>query len=58
MSALRPLLQFIKPYRTLLALALLGVLGETVADVLQPWPLKLLFDNIFADRPLPPAKPT
>src|SRR5881628_1575888 len=47
--------KFIKPYRAYLALALLGALGETAADLLQPWPLKVLFDNILAGKPLPPA---
>ena len=48
-------LKFIKPYLPYLALAFLGALGETAADLLQPWPLKILFDNILAGQPLPPA---
>src|SRR5438309_10047753 len=50
---LLPVMRFVKPYWSFLALAFLGALGETVADLLQPWPLKLLFDQIFNDRPLP-----
>jgi len=48
-------MRFVKPYRAFLALAFLGVLGETAADLLQPWPLKLLFDNIFNHRPMSAA---
>src|SRR5437867_3479260 len=46
---------FIKPYLTYLVLALLGALGETAAGLLEPWPLKILFDNIFGGQPLAPA---
>src|SRR5437867_2130553 len=45
--------KFIKPYRAYLALALLGALGETAADLLQPWPLKILFDHFLRNRSLP-----
>jgi ATP-binding cassette subfamily B protein len=44
----------LRPYLPFLALALLGALGETASDLLQPWPLKVLFDNIIAGKPLPP----
>jgi subfamily B ATP-binding cassette protein MsbA len=49
------LARLLKPYRAFLALAMVGALGETVADLLQPWPLKLLFDHVFSSKPLPPA---
>ena len=55
MAMLRAVTRFVKPYRAFLALAFLGALGETLADLLQPWPLKLLFDQIFNNRPLPAA---
>src|ERR1043166_1912766 len=48
-------IRFVKPYRAFLVLVFFGVLGETVAELLQPWPLKLLFDHIFVNRPLPAA---
>jgi ATP-binding cassette, subfamily B, bacterial len=54
MAKLQRVMRFVKPYRAFLALAFLGALGETLADLLQPWPLKLLFDHIFSHRPLPP----
>ena len=37
-----------------LALALLAVLGETVASVLEPWPVKVVIDNVLQHKPLPP----
>jgi ATP-binding cassette, subfamily B, bacterial len=54
MRILVKFVQCLRPYLLFLALALLGALGETAADLLQPWPLKVLFDNIFAGQPLPP----
>ncbi|MBI1749316.1 MAG: ABC transporter ATP-binding protein [Acidobacteria bacterium] len=49
------LARFLKPYRKFLALAFLGALGEAAADLLQPWPLKILFDHIFGNAPLSPG---
>jgi ATP-binding cassette, subfamily B, bacterial len=37
-----------------LALALLAVIGETLADVLEPWPVKVVVDNVLLNRKLPP----
>nr|AWN00233.1 hypothetical protein [uncultured organism] len=36
-----------------LMIALVAVLGETLADVLQPWPIKIIVDNILQARKLP-----
>jgi len=36
-----------------LTLALLAVVGVSVADLLQPWPLKIVLDNVIAGRQLP-----
>jgi subfamily B ATP-binding cassette protein MsbA len=36
-----------------LTLALLAVLGETLADVLEPWPVKVVVDNVLRDKKLP-----
>src|SRR5215813_50719 len=52
---LKTVAKFIRPYLPYLAVALLGALGETAADLLQPWPLKILFDNILRGEPLPPG---
>jgi subfamily B ATP-binding cassette protein MsbA len=37
-----------------LTLALIAVIGETVADVLEPWPIKIVVDNILQGKKLPP----
>ena len=37
----------LKPYQRSLWLSLLAMAGEAVADVLQPWPLKIVLDNVF-----------
>jgi ATP-binding cassette, subfamily B, bacterial len=42
----------LKPHSKALALALLAVIGETSADLLQPWPLKIVIDNVVRTRPL------
>jgi len=34
------------------AVALLAVLGETVADVLEPWPIKVIIDNVVQAKSL------
>lgn len=47
--------RFLKPYWMYLGLAFAGALVEAAADLFQPWPLKILFDHIFAKHPLPPA---
>ena len=36
-----------------LALALVAVLGETVADILEPWPVKIVIDNVLQNKRLP-----
>jgi ATP-binding cassette subfamily B protein len=37
-----------------LALAFLAVLGETIADVAEPWPVKIVIDNVLQHKKLPP----
>src|SRR5579862_2766779 len=36
-----------------LTIALVAVLGETLTDVLQPWPIKIIVDNILQNKKLP-----
>jgi len=36
-----------------LALAFVAVLGETVADILEPWPVKVVVDNVLQSKHLP-----
>ena len=37
----------------MLVLAFLAVLGETATDLLEPWPLKIVFDHIFGSKKMP-----
>src|SRR6185295_16767960 len=46
-------LYLLRPHRTVLALAFLAVLGEAVTDLLEPWPLKIVFDYVFGTKHLP-----
>jgi subfamily B ATP-binding cassette protein MsbA len=43
----------VRPHWTALALALVAVLVETATDVLEPWPIKIVVDNVVQSRPLP-----
>jgi ATP-binding cassette subfamily B protein len=57
-SAVRPSRELrvsalLRPHWKALTLALLAVLGETATDVLEPWPIKVIIDNIVQGRPLP-----
>jgi len=40
----------LKPHSKILALGLVAVLGEGVANLLQPWPLKIVLDNVLKSR--------
>jgi ATP-binding cassette, subfamily B, bacterial len=39
--------QLLKPHTGSLVIGFIAVLGETVANLLQPWPLKLVLDEVF-----------
>src|SRR5437899_294966 len=43
----------LRPHWKALALALIAVLGETITDILQPWPIKIVVDNIVGSKKLP-----
>jgi len=45
----------IRPHWKPLTLALVAVAGETLADVLDPWPIKLVVDNVLQSKKLPGA---
>jgi ATP-binding cassette subfamily B protein len=40
----------LRPHRRALWLGLLAIAGESFADVLQPWPLKVVLDNVIAHK--------
>jgi ATP-binding cassette, subfamily B, bacterial len=41
--------------RRSLATSLLCIFGFTLMELLAPWPLKIIFDYILLDKPLPPS---
>jgi ATP-binding cassette, subfamily B, bacterial len=41
--------------RRSLVTALLCIFGYTLMELLAPWPLKIIFDYILLDKPLPPS---
>src|SRR5256885_4961369 len=41
------------PHKLPLFLAFLAVLGTSITDVLEPWPLKIVFDHVFGSKRLP-----
>jgi len=44
--------RWLRPHWATLSLAFLAVLGEALADVLQPWPIKIVIDNVVYGRTL------
>jgi subfamily B ATP-binding cassette protein MsbA len=43
----------LRPHWKALTLAFVAVVGETLTDVLEPWPIKIVIDNIVQSKPLP-----
>lgn len=52
-SAKLSLIRLIRPHWKELTLAFVAVLGETLSDVLEPWPIKVVVDNILQSKKLP-----
>ena len=44
------ILDLLRPHRRELWLGLLAIGGESVADLLQPWPLKIVLDNVLQGK--------
>lgn len=40
----------LRPHRRALILGLTAIAGESIADVAQPWPLKIVLDNVIAKK--------
>ena len=53
MSRLRHLAVLLRPRWTTLIVAFIAVLVETAADVLEPWPIKVVVDNVLQSKKLP-----
>jgi ATP-binding cassette subfamily B protein len=41
----------LRPHLKLLVIGFLAVLGEGVANLLEPWPLKIVLDNVLKSKP-------
>jgi ATP-binding cassette, subfamily B, bacterial len=41
------------PHWLTLAFAFVAVIGESVTDLLEPWPLKIVFDYVFGSKRMP-----
>jgi ATP-binding cassette subfamily B protein len=41
------------PHWLTLSLAFVAVIGESVTDLLEPWPLKIVFDYVFGSKRMP-----
>src|SRR6266480_7818130 len=41
------------PHWATLTLAFIAVIGESVTDLLEPWPLKIVFDYVFGSKHMP-----
>src|ERR1700741_1028122 len=52
-SAKLSVIRLIRPHWKQLTLAFVAVLGETFSDVLEPWPIKIVIDNILQSKKLP-----
>ncbi len=49
------IIDLIRPHWKALTIALVAVLGETLTDILEPWPIKIVVDNILLSKKLPAA---
>lgn len=43
----------LRPHWWALLLAFIAVIGESVTDLLEPWPLKIVFDNVLGSKKMP-----
>jgi ATP-binding cassette subfamily B protein len=50
---LRRILPYLRPYWLLALISVAGTLLDTGANLLAPWPLKILVDNALGNKPLP-----
>lgn len=42
--------ELLRPHKRALALGLLAIAGESIAGLAQPWPLKIVLDNVIAKK--------
>jgi subfamily B ATP-binding cassette protein MsbA len=46
------IVRIVRPHWKVLSLALLAVVGETVADIVSPWPITIVVDNVLQGKRL------
>jgi ATP-binding cassette, subfamily B, bacterial len=51
-SATLKVIDLVRPHWKALTVALIAVLGETATDILEPWPIKIVVDNILQAKPI------
>jgi subfamily B ATP-binding cassette protein MsbA len=47
------IIDLLYPHWGTLSLAFVAVLGESITDLLEPWPLKIVFDYVFGSKRMP-----
>jgi len=47
------IIDLVRPHWKALTIALVAVVGETLTDILEPWPIKIVVDNILQSKKLP-----
>jgi subfamily B ATP-binding cassette protein MsbA len=47
------LAHLLRPYWKLLAIAFVAMLVQSGAELLEPWPLKIIFDYVLGSKPMP-----
>src|SRR5881296_485504 len=47
------IVDLLRPHWKAMALALAAVTGEAAADLLEPWPIKIVLDYVLQSRQLP-----
>jgi subfamily B ATP-binding cassette protein MsbA len=47
------LARLVRPYAGSLSIAVLAVIGEGLTGLLEPWPLKIVFDSVSGSKPVP-----
>ncbi|PYS78698.1 MAG: ABC transporter ATP-binding protein, partial [Acidobacteria bacterium] len=45
--------RLLRPYWRQLAVAFVAIMAESATDLLEPWPLKVVFDYVFGGKPMP-----
>jgi ATP-binding cassette subfamily B protein len=53
LSSKLKIVDLLRPHWGALLLAFCAVLGETITDVLEPWPVKIVVDNLLQHKRLP-----